>query len=315
MFYNRVTTKSVSESVILSMMNNRTKMAELQEQISTGKRIDTPSDDASAAIDVLTSNTALAKIEIYKENVNTAKSELDFVDNQMQSITDNLHRVKELTTQAANASCGPEELKNINEEIEQIIESLKSIGNTKFGNNYVFAGVNNAIPPFESTTTGEIDYVGTPKSGDYQRKIEVSDNVLVDINVTGEEILGYHRIVPGAPPTVDGKGLFNTLVTLSQELKTDPPSHDNIRSKLGELDDALSSVSMARARLGGVSNRLETTLTRLEDDKVNFSEFKKNAEGIDMIKAMSDLQFQEVALNASLSVGSKLIKTSLINYL
>jgi len=297
------------------LFNNRGKLNELQQQVATGKKIDSPSDDATAAIAIMSSNTSLNKIDIYGKNVDSAISELDITDQQLSSITELIQRARTLATQAANATNGTDELKSINEEIKQLTDSLKAAGNTKFGSKYIFGGTNTDKEPFTTSTGDEINYVGTLSTENYRRKVEISDNVTVDINVAGDDIFGYYRADADSPTGYSGEGLFNTLKTLSNELTANPPNYENIREKIGDLDNDLETVSNVRARLGGVSNRLEMTKTRLDDNKINFTKYKSGLEDVDMSKAIADLQFQETALQVSLQVGSKLIQPSLLNYM
>jgi len=320
MLFTRVTTRALHDNVLQSVYQNQSKLNDLQQQISTGKRVDSTSDDPSAAIDILKANSDLNKTAIYNQNVDYAVSETETTDKILSSVTDTIQRIKELTLQASNATSGPTELESIRSEIEQLSLTLKDAGNTKFGDKYIFAGAAIETVPFEANeATGEMLYNGTPSSGDYKRSVEISKGVEIDVNLSGEDIFGYYKLIPpvlpAVDPTVDGKGLFNTITTLKQELAKDPADYDAIRSKIDGLDSSLDTVINARAKIGGVAMRLDMTKSKLGDDEISYTKVKAAAEDIDMVKVISDLSFQETAYKASLQVSAKIIQPSLLSYM
>jgi len=218
----------------------------------------------------------------------------------------------------ANASSGPNELAAINTEIKQILAQVKDLGNTKYGNIYIFGGNVTQDAPFQSPADGQIQYMGTTSDGDYQRKVEVSKGVTVDLNVSGDALFGQYYQDPNStttPPTMIGNGLLNTLSTLSAALSADPPDYKNIRSKSDDLDNDLSTLLDAQAKLGGTQSRLNLTKSKIGDDQVTYTKNKSGVEDIDMAKSISDMSFQQSALQASLAVGAQVLQTSLLQYL
>lgn len=317
MIYTRITNRLMNDNVIESLLMNRSKLNDLQEQISSGKKVSKVSDNPTDAVDILSSQTSLDQIDSYIKNIDSANSELDVADKTILSVIDSVHRASELTVQASNASNGPAELSAINDEIKQIIDSVKQAGDTQFGSKYIFGGRVTETPPFQSTgTPGEIKYTGTPGTGNYQRQVEISQGITVDLNLPGDEVFGqYYTSSPGPPPVITGNGLINTLTTLSQELSAATPNYDNIRSKIGDLDKDLSTLLDAQAKIGGNMARLDMTKTKLSDDQILFTKSKSGLEDIDLAKSVSDLSFQESTLQASLSVGAKVVQSSLLDYM
>lgn len=319
MQYTRITTRYTSESIVNNLLSNRSKLVDLQTQISSGKRITKVSDDVLAGISVVSTSNSLGKIDNYLKNISNAQGELDVTDKTLTSLVDIVQKARELTVQAANATTGPNELQSINAEIQQIIEQVKNIGNTKYGTKYIFGGLQTDSPPFAVPSTGEIQYTGSP-NGSHQRDVEVNDGITVTINVSGDQIFGEyytgdHDNDPMTPDTLEGSGLLQTLITLSTELGAANPDKDVIRQHLDNLDTDLQTVINAQAQLGGVSNRLEMTKSILEDNQTNLTKIKSGAEDIDLAKAISDLQFQQSSLQASLQVSSQIIQPSLLDYI
>ncbi|MDD3014306.1 MAG: flagellar hook-associated protein FlgL, partial [Candidatus Gastranaerophilales bacterium] len=161
MTYMRITTKLLNDNIINNLLVNRSKLNDLQEQLSTGKRVSKPSDDPNAAINILSAKLSTDQAERYITNIENASSELDITDQSILSTVDVVQRAKELAVKASNATNGSTELSAIKSEIDQLIEQVKDAANTKFGSKYIFGGCVTEIPPYSEATNGDITYNGT----------------------------------------------------------------------------------------------------------------------------------------------------------
>ena len=319
MVYTRITNGYMNEMVVQNLLTNRTKLVDLQSQISSGKRVNKPSDDVLAGISVVSANSSLSKIENYLKTLDNAQNELDVTEKTLSMSLDYINKAKELTIQAANASSGPQELSAINSEIEQIIEQIKNFGNTKFGTKYIFGGFQTDSPPFTVPAAGEVEYSGSPY-GSHEREIEISEGVTTSINLSGDQVFGYYYTGDHdndilTPDTLDGQGVLKTLTMLSNELQAANPDKDLVRERLSDLEDDLNNVLNCLSTVGSLATKISMTKESLEKDKVNMIQIKSNAEDIDLAKAISDLQFQQTALQASLKVSAEIIQPSLMNYM
>jgi len=311
MTYMRITTKLINDNVINNLLINRTKLNDLQEQLSSGQRVSRPSDDPTAAISILSANLSLDQVERYTTNIDNANSELDMADEAILGTIDVIQRAKELATEASNATSGSTELAAIKSEIDQLIEQVKDAANTKFGSKYIFGGQVTETAPYSEDANGNIIYNGTPSTEDYQRKTEIGENITVDTNVTGVSIFGQY--VEG--DTTKQSGLISTLKKLSNDLDSTSPDYDGIKASLDEMDDDLDTLLNAQATIGGTMSRLNMTKSKLEDDEITYKKFKSSADDFDMAKIISDISYQETALEASLQVGAKAIQPSLLDYM
>ncbi|EKE03821.1 MAG: flagellar hook-associated protein FlgL [uncultured bacterium] len=316
MILTRVTNRSMSDVIINNLLTNRSKLYELQEQISSGKLVTKPSQNPTSAMSILSDRSSLFQIDNYVKNIKQAESELEITDKAILSAVDVIHRARELTVQASNLSSGPNELAAINFEIEQLINTVKDLGNTKFGGKYIYGGLVTEDAPFQTVGTDQIQYMGTPSAGNYQRQVEITKGVTIDLNLAGDAIFGqYYESAPGPPPVMTGSGLIQTLTTLSQELEAVPTNYENIRTKIDDLETDLHTLLNAQAQIGGTLSRLEMTKNKLEEDNISYTKRKSSLEDVDLAKAISDVQFQETALQSSLSVSAKVVQFSLLDYI
>lgn len=315
MYYNRITNSAMQANVVQNLLTNRNKLNQLQEEISSGEQVQEPSDNPEAAVEILNSNTSLDKINTYQSNISNATSELNVTDQALQSAVSTVTNAKDLAVQAASASTDPTQLKALGSQMEQYLQTIKDLGNTQFGSKYIFGGTNTENPPFQNgTNTGETQYTGTPSTGNYQRNVQISDNLSVPINLAGDQVFGQYYTDP-TTNTVVSSGVIGTLTTLTNELNSANPDQNAIRTQLDNLNTDISNLSNSDGTIGATMSRLDTTKTALTNDSNTITQFKSNAQDIDLAKTISDLQSQETALQASLQVSAQIIQPSLLTYM
>lgn len=96
-------------------------------------------------------------------------------------------------------------------------------------------------------------------------------------------------------------------------------SRDEVTEFLGkgltEIDNHLEAVLKENSTVGSKMNRLELIETRLADDKINFKDLKSENEDVDVTEAATNLAIQEMVYNAALSATSKVLQSSLLDFL
>lgn len=90
---------------------------------------------------------------------------------------------------------------------------------------------------------------------------------------------------------------------------------EGISKALKRLDANINNLNAVRAEMGVKSNRLELTKNRIEDDNVNLRELLSKNEDVDIAEMIMKLQMDTNVYNAALSVGSKIITLSLVDFL
>lgn len=130
--------------MISNMMRNlnRTmlRLDKKQMQGYTGKRIHKASDDPIATSRVLKVKADISQLRQYDKNVDDAISWLETTELAVKNTNEALHRIRELTVQAANGVLTEEETQKVNEEIKQLKAQIISLGNTTYGSSYIFSG-------------------------------------------------------------------------------------------------------------------------------------------------------------------------------
>ena len=131
-----------------NILSQQARLNETQLQLSTGKKINRPSDDPSASTQLLKLSTLKSKTEQYNRNIESARNQLQLQESVLSSVTNVLQRVRELTVQANNATQSDESRAAIADEIYNRIDELLQYANTKDPDGeYIFSGFNRVRAP------------------------------------------------------------------------------------------------------------------------------------------------------------------------
>jgi len=311
----RITNNMQNQSLVNSVNTNQATIALLQQQLASGKKVNSASDNPSATPGIMDSITTLNKIDIYQNNITYLNSETEVTDGILGEVSNCIQRLRELTINAANGTNGVDQLKMINDEVKQIKEQLVSLANSQYQNTYIFSGNRSTTPAYTLADDGSIVYNGTPSSENYKREYSIADGMSISTNLAGDSVFGYSNLVSTDPPVYEGKGIMQTVNALSFLLEADPAEYDEIRSRIADLDESVNEVTAARTYVGGAQNRLKMTEEQHETNKITYEALRANLQDIDISQVVSDLSTQQVALQASLYASSQMMNISLLNYL
>lgn len=169
-----------------SMQKSNQQLIKTQQQLATGERVVTPSDDPVAAIQILSLNSELSRIEQYNKNIDIAENSLQQQEGLLDGVLDIMARVRELSVQAGNTAVNTKsEYSAIATEIEARLDELLNIANAKNpAGEYIFAGFKTNTQPF----SGDVDSGFVYHGDDGARQIKTGNNSKVPISISGRDI-------------------------------------------------------------------------------------------------------------------------------
>lgn len=308
----RVTQSMLSSNMLRNLSSSYSKMGKLQNQITSGSKISRPSDDPVIAVKGVGYRTSLNKVEQYQRNMGEVENWLDTSDDTLDHVGIALIRVQELVTQAANDSNTTEDREKMEKEIDQIKLQIRDLANTKVGEKYVFSGTNTLDPLFSNDgksfagqafvdgTDSLTTLAGTAHSGYINSvEIEVYDGVNLNINTNAVNMFAQ---------------IDDMLTSIQKDLSTGADGA-TIGNHLGEISSAQNTVLENRADIGARQNRVEMMINRLATQEVVVTKQLSDNEDIDYEKVITEMVTQESIHQAALSVGSKIIQATLVDFI
>ena len=195
----RVTTQQQFATSIDNMQKSNVKLDNLQQQISTGKRIMQPSDDPIAAAQVLKLERELAQYDKFDINIKAVDRRLTLQESVMQSFRTSLNRVKELTIQGSTGTLTDSDRASIAVNLKEEADFMAGLMNTKDSQGeYIFSGSKGNTKPYEKQPDGSYDYQGD----DGQRKIQVSSELFIPSNDSGQYL--FESVATDLQTTIKG---------------------------------------------------------------------------------------------------------------
>jgi flagellar hook-associated protein 3 FlgL len=402
----RITTKELQRNMLYVINNRYSDLADLQNQMSTGKRLQRPSDDPVDVANTLKLQTKSTELQQFKKNINDGLAFMGVTETAMESMNTLLQRVRELSIEAASDTLSADERSYINDETAQLFKQCIALVNTQYKGDYIFNGTQTKIPPYQMQTsvsstvsdylnlkmayfdasppvavgdtvqlqnafdnspitnlipgsfnmqvagarfTENVDYqvdyeagtlrilnpalllngspggpyydisqlnlnfdyltVGTDiygqsvsSNGIVSREIE--SNTEMQINISAEELLTDNST---------GTTLIGTLLRFGQNLLRN--NNAGIETAITEIDTVFNSVLSAQSKNGARINRLETTLSRNENQYSETVSLQSQLEDAEMAETVSKFMVTQNVYNAALQSAAKIIQPSLANFL
>ncbi|MBK1647473.1 flagellar hook-associated protein FlgL [Rhabdochromatium marinum] len=184
----RISTQEMFRSGVDAMQRAQSEQNRAGLQLSTGKRILTPSDDPAATTQAAQHRDIIRSINQYQRNMDLAQPRLQQEESALAGITDQLQRVRELLIYGANDTQSTETREFMAKEIREMRDSLFDIANTKDPNNeYLFGGTKSLDTPFQIDSNGVVNYVGAVGEGSV-REVAITPISTIAIGNSGADV-------------------------------------------------------------------------------------------------------------------------------
>ncbi|THF80808.1 flagellar hook-associated protein FlgL [Cohnella fermenti] len=294
----RVTGNMQYTSLLSNLRSTTTDIYDWQNKLSSGQKINKPSDDPVGISYVMRYDTELSRSDRYLTNAQTGSGILNTMDSVMQQADDLLKRTHTLTLQAQNDTMTDEERKTIAAEIKQIREQMVLLGNSTYNGRYLFNGQKTDQKPYSNENAAN----ETTDSGVYQ--LNVSSLVQVPVSISGEKIFGE----AGSDSNV-----FKVLDDLIGHLENG--ESESLGDDVTKILSASDNFSLQRAEIGARTNRFTLMEDRISDNIVNLKSLRSETTDVDYAEAITSLKLKQNVYQAALSTGSQIMSVSLIDFM
>jgi flagellar hook-associated protein 3 FlgL len=283
-----------------------------QAQVASGKASTdyTGLGDRVAVLEA--ARTAASKADAYQSNTTIAVNQADLQDSQMSSLSDLANQLRQAITTAVADNDGT----TLMTTAQGIFDQVSQILNTKDANgNYLYAGENDTKAPVGVTTLSQLAALPTAAAaftnGTMKKSVMVGDGQSVQVGVLASDVAtGLMQTLKDiAGFDAGSSGNFAATPTLTQA------QNSFLTGEIPVSVAAATSVNNAAAANGFVYNQLkdasdhQTTLSSL------YKGFVSSIEDVDMPTAISQLNQNQIALQAAMQVTAQLNRVTLLNYL
>ncbi|WP_044409869.1 flagellar hook-associated protein FlgL [Thiomicrospira microaerophila] len=351
----RVSSNMIHNTSFDAITKHQNDILRIQEQLSSGKKVNRPSDDPVGITQIHRLTQTMNTIDQYAKNGVYAKSQLVLEETAITNTVDALQRVRELAVQMSTDTYNEDQRKQTASEVQQLMLHVKSIMNQKNSDGeHMFAGNNVRDLPFvdDPANPGFLTYIGNldvadggkPEANFGGRFVKIGFDVTnelkpddefnmsrVRITDTGSKVFGMDITNPGA--TLEKAGEKAGIVS-ENGIPNDPAAIDgnvyNVmrvmyeRLMVGDrpgddvlesLQQSITNMSENLASIGGRQNRIETQYDAGETFKMALTERRMTIEEKDLVEGISEFTVKQNALQMAQQVFQRVQQMSLFDYL
>lgn len=276
-----------------SLSQTSEKVMELQEEISSGKKVNKPSDNPVGMAEILGYRSDLSAISQYGSNLDQANGFLSTTESALNDMENLLSNAKQIAVGQAGGTATATTRATAAGQVQNLFQQALAIANTKFGDRYVFSGFKTDTVPFDS-------------SGNYQGdsntiSVQLDQTSRLAINISGDQAF-------------KGSGdVFAALNGLQQALSNNDTG--GIQNSIDTLSNAFSQVVNNQTEVGSRQARIQQAQNDFSQRQADLNTAVSGVQDLDVAQASIDLASSQNAYQASLLAASKIMQTSLIDYL
>ena len=296
MALTRVTQNMLSQRSLGSLQANLNRMAKTQEQLSTGRVINRPSDSPTGTASAMRVRDSLAASQQYQRNAQDGLGWLGTIDNTLTSITDQTREARDVALQGNSGSNGPAARQALAATIDQLRSSLLGSANASYLGRPVFGGITAGDTAYEDGDPPT--FVGNP--GEVNRT--VADGTVVRVDQDGDQVFG-----------VGTDSVFRHLTDLSTALRNGDSAA--ISTGIGQLNTDLDRMITTHADVGTRYKRVDAANQAGSDTELSLKNSLSEIENADLPKVIMEMKMQETAYQASLAATARVMQPSLLDFL
>jgi flagellar hook-associated protein 3 FlgL len=291
----------------------------LQQQVSTGQRITSASDDPTAMRRVLDLRNEQGQLKQYHDNISTLRENVNVVYSTVQGLKKLSDRASEIAVMA-DGTKGSSSLSAYAKEVDQLLEETVRLANSKHRDIYIFSGTKGKTQAYSVTRTEDritaVAFGGNTSSS----KVDIAPHASVNANHSAEGGNGVLKT------DASGTDFIASLISLRDNLTTaasDTSSKDDIAAALANIKDTVignldkSELNFVDhfSSIGATLSRLETSESITKQQISAIEPLVSNEVDVDLADTLVRLNEIQNAYTAALQSGSTLLKTSLLDYL
>jgi flagellar hook-associated protein 3 FlgL len=296
----RITFETQFQTALADISRAAERFEKYQRQVSSGKRLQAPSDDPSAAAAAVADHDEIASLDSYTRATDTVTSRLSVVDTVL---TDLVHKITAARTTAAagrNSTLNSVQREGLAGGLEGIRDAIFSDFNTTFRGTYLFSGTEASTAPYFRNPNGTISaYQGNTDTN----RLDIDRQTAVQVTFSGE------AIAKGS----DVDDLFAVMQSLIDNVRAGNAA--GIDAGMQALDNAFERATQAQTDVGN-------NMRLIEEQRVRLSAFRRAGqvrlsahEDANMVEAITNMTQAETAYQAALAARARIGQISLMDYL
>lgn len=304
----RVSDSILSDNYLRSLNRNKEQVSELQAEISSGSKINKPSDSPSGISRVLRLQEQLQGGDVFAKNISDSQAFMQTTSSVMEGMQSEMDKTLVLFTNANNPT-SKDNYDSYSKQIDQTLNTLMDLSNRDFNGKYLFGGTDFSAAPY-GFNAGNTGVELKVSAADGQQTVRISKYMEQSVNIKGSDLFQNVPATGGA--TAASTDIFNTLIRIRDSFKAGTYPADADVALVQQFQNNLTS---QLSNAGDILNRLDSTQELLDNQQLEIKNLISKEKDVDVAEAVMNLQNSQYYLNVSYKMSAMILPKSLLDYM
>lgn len=320
----RITSSTIGRHFLNNYNSSLNNLNKIQERITSQRKFNRASEDPMAAVRAMRVRKTLADLDVYEVNLNNAKEQLSVAESCLMDVSSIAQSVQEYVVKGTTGTLSESDREIIAKNVRSYADQMVKVLNTNYAGRSVFGGGLNSAAPFaieqdgtltfhgkDVTDQDEMDKLGTAMRGTY---VDIGLGLTIGADGKIDPQTALKTSISGVEAIGTGSGnIVSVALDLANAIKEG--QLDDARALLDTFSSAHSKVLLSISEVGNDTAYIDTSLTRITNDRYNALASQTEIEGADIAEESISRSMAQLAYNASLQMASQIIPLSLFDFL
>jgi flagellar hook-associated protein 3 FlgL len=297
---------SIDIEFLANLQTLNLETEQTQEQISSGKNLNEPSDNPGEVNDVLELESELSSVTQTSQNLTEVTNQANTAETALESATTILDNVNTLGEQGANSTVSASTREALSTQVEQSLQELVSLSQTQYDGEYVFSGDDATQPAYQLdlNSANGVDQLITAQSTSV---VQDATGVTFSVSQTAQQIFDDRN--------ADGSYASDNIFLAVNNLRVALANNDQTG-----IENALSSIQQGQTHLaaslqfyGGVQDQLQSASSVASMFQLQYQTAISSETSTNMAQAAVTLTQEQTAMQAALESNASMPKTTLFD--
>ena len=305
----RIGSFSQSQSLLLELTRQNAKVFRSQEQVATGKVADNFKDIAADAGVLLTAKKVESRTQQFQNNITELNTRVEVQNIQLTRIEDVAAELRQDVLDAISLESGAALTEKINSAFQQVLNTL----NAQFDDRYIFGGTQSDQAPVNISTIDDLVAAASVSdvfdNNQLRQSVPIDEGQNITIGFLADQLgTDFLQVIKDlATFDASASGPFGEQLTAAQR--------SFLESQLAPLSAAHEELINRTSENGLLSNQLESARERHDSTIISLQQFISDIEDVDLAEAVTRLNQDQIAVQASAKILADLGDLTLLNFL
>ncbi len=304
----RISTLAQQQALVSQMLRAQTQVAESQRQVLTGQKADRYEGIARDASALISAQAIDSRTQKFIELANQVGAQVSLQDTSLNTMYGTVKGLRDSILQALGNNTG----RSISVDLDSAFVSGKAVLNTSYAGKFLFGGTRTNVQPFSAANVADLATVASPvasyfKNSPQKAQVRIEQNLAIEHGILANDV-GLNMMA-----SIKRLAEYNAATPFGNILT--PADRVALQAEVTNLDNALSGIIQLQAGNGFVGTRIESVTIRNQQLEAVNKQLIADLSEVDMAEAISRLNQDKLAVEASYNLVRQISQLTLLKFL